>query len=310
MTPTTPREVTLNDWQRECLTTLFEMSKPDGEMCLSFNAIGGEANWKKTRVAVRALARKGLAEYYRGLTNDDGDMCGSGYCITHAGIELAKLLNCNMPTPREEEKCKTCKGSKIVSSMVPHAEQMATSDMVPVINRTCPDCAPVPQKPISLIDAWGLENRQRSSEEIRIINACIDELKENVKEKIAEPSVHVLTVYRDNDIHVKAVPQKPREGESWEKALKIRIGKVANYNDGLPSSFDDAMAEAVDFVIRAIAQARSEERKRCLEAVEKYRNKKQFGAASLSNQTAMDRAAKTREAYSDEIIEVINSLAQ
>ena len=35
---------------------------------------------------VRALARKGFAEYFRGLCREDGDFAGAGYCITRAGV--------------------------------------------------------------------------------------------------------------------------------------------------------------------------------------------------------------------------------
>lgn len=40
---------------------------------------------KAVRRACRSLARKGLAEYGRGLWNDEGP-AGSGYCATKAGV--------------------------------------------------------------------------------------------------------------------------------------------------------------------------------------------------------------------------------
>lgn len=40
------------------------------------------------RRTVRALARKGLAEYRRGLWTDEGTPAGSGYCATDAGRHL------------------------------------------------------------------------------------------------------------------------------------------------------------------------------------------------------------------------------
>ncbi len=46
----------------------------------------------KVRVYVRALARKGLAEYQRGLFDDDGFIAGSGHAITKQGIEFLKAL--------------------------------------------------------------------------------------------------------------------------------------------------------------------------------------------------------------------------
>ena len=45
----------------------------------------------KVRIAVRALARKGLAEYLRGLFDEyDGLLIGSGYTATRAGRDLIK----------------------------------------------------------------------------------------------------------------------------------------------------------------------------------------------------------------------------
>lgn len=40
------------------------------------------------RRACRSLKRKGLSEYGRGLWNDDGEVAGSGYAATKAGVAL------------------------------------------------------------------------------------------------------------------------------------------------------------------------------------------------------------------------------
>ncbi len=40
---------------------------------------------KEVRRIVRHLARRGLTEYAKGLWNEDGEPCGSGYRITDAG---------------------------------------------------------------------------------------------------------------------------------------------------------------------------------------------------------------------------------
>ena len=77
--------------QREIpvLFMLNEYTRPGGEMCVPFYVISGEpkdhARTGEVRRIVRQLARKGLAEFYRGLFNDDGMLCGSGYCITNIG---------------------------------------------------------------------------------------------------------------------------------------------------------------------------------------------------------------------------------
>lgn len=46
-------------------------------------------NRARVRRACRSLSRKGLAEYGRGLWNEDGEPGGSGYAATSAGVERA-----------------------------------------------------------------------------------------------------------------------------------------------------------------------------------------------------------------------------
>ncbi len=43
--------------------------------------------WEYCRVALRSLTNQGLAQYSRGLFNEDGEVWGSGYSITRLGIE-------------------------------------------------------------------------------------------------------------------------------------------------------------------------------------------------------------------------------
>lgn len=83
-----PNELT-ND-QRKCLEALAAESKPDGEMCAWFSTIMVPTGLDRRKVKdnVRALAREGLAEYRKGLQNDEGGVAGAGYCITTAGLEL------------------------------------------------------------------------------------------------------------------------------------------------------------------------------------------------------------------------------
>jgi hypothetical protein len=77
--------------QREhpVLTALEEYTRPNGEFCVPFYTLSGEPKdapaTREVRRIVRQLARKGLAEFYRGLFDDEGRLCGSGYCITDAG---------------------------------------------------------------------------------------------------------------------------------------------------------------------------------------------------------------------------------
>lgn len=46
----------------------------------------------RVRRAVRGLARKGLAQYARGLCTEDGDFAGSGYCCTELGWRVYEAL--------------------------------------------------------------------------------------------------------------------------------------------------------------------------------------------------------------------------
>lgn len=50
---------------------------------------------KIVRRCCRALARKGFAEYGKGLWNKDGEVAGAGYCCTNAGYEASKQDNNN-----------------------------------------------------------------------------------------------------------------------------------------------------------------------------------------------------------------------
>lgn len=73
------------------LIALNDCSAPYGEFCANFKHIAKAANMDdipEVRRIVRVLARKGLAEFWRGLITDDGSFAGAGYCITHAGRQL------------------------------------------------------------------------------------------------------------------------------------------------------------------------------------------------------------------------------
>lgn len=69
------------------LWALYEHTAPRGEFCAHFATLSKAANMdvRETRRITRHLARKGLAEYHRALTTEDGEFAGAGYCITSAG---------------------------------------------------------------------------------------------------------------------------------------------------------------------------------------------------------------------------------
>lgn len=67
---------------------------------LTFSAVSERSGLdpKHVRRSVRALARKGLAKYGKGLWTEDGEPAGSGYRCTAAGRTAAS-------DPIEEEYC-------------------------------------------------------------------------------------------------------------------------------------------------------------------------------------------------------------
>lgn len=77
---------------KKCLSALYELTAKNGEMCMPFRPLMDrtELDRKTVRRNVRALARKGLAEYFRGLWTEDGEPAGAGYCITAAGVVEAE----------------------------------------------------------------------------------------------------------------------------------------------------------------------------------------------------------------------------
>jgi hypothetical protein len=88
MAGSTVTQVRLNPAQRACLSHLADRTLPNGEMCVPFAPISRDTGLPRDEVrrSVRALARKGLAEFHSGLSTEDGNLAGSGYCITPAGI--------------------------------------------------------------------------------------------------------------------------------------------------------------------------------------------------------------------------------
>lgn len=81
----------INDNERKVLSVLANIARWD-ENYMSFDGIKNNdvgLDRKQIRRACRSLARKGLAEYGRGLWSDEGNVAGSGYCATRAGVEAA-----------------------------------------------------------------------------------------------------------------------------------------------------------------------------------------------------------------------------
>jgi hypothetical protein len=78
----------LSERERVVLDVLVGAGGPDDFGYLSFANIAkrGKLDPSIIRRTVRALARKGMAQYEKGLCRDDGEFAGSGYCATQAAI--------------------------------------------------------------------------------------------------------------------------------------------------------------------------------------------------------------------------------
>lgn len=81
-------KVNLNPNELKILESLNEIrSESEEGTCCGFDWIrqGTGLDRAAARRACRSLARKGFAEFHRGLMDDEGKVAGSGYCISVAG---------------------------------------------------------------------------------------------------------------------------------------------------------------------------------------------------------------------------------
>ena len=79
--------------QKAVLIALATYYGIDTDFCvMSFATLASRSGLdrKLIRRTVRALARKGFAQYERGCWTDDGDMAGSGYRCTTEGYAYAE----------------------------------------------------------------------------------------------------------------------------------------------------------------------------------------------------------------------------
>ncbi len=105
------KEITLSEREMACLMALNEILDDSGEgQCTYFRFIAKHSKLTEaqTRKSVRALARKGLAEYHRGLFDEDGIVAGSGYCLSIAGKKMAD---------REIEKKEIAQSQQVIPSL-------------------------------------------------------------------------------------------------------------------------------------------------------------------------------------------------
>lgn len=104
---TTPAKI--NENERKVLEVLAEEWD---EMAYYFRAIVKHTglDLKQVRRACRSLAKKGYAEYRRGLFNEDGMAAGSGYSATREGALLVRgCIGCKIRiATMENGQCQTC----------------------------------------------------------------------------------------------------------------------------------------------------------------------------------------------------------
>lgn len=80
-------KIEVSENELKVLEVLNELTRTHGETCIAFDYILGETKLplKEIRNACRSLTKKGLAEFYRGLMTEEGEVAGSGYCISYEG---------------------------------------------------------------------------------------------------------------------------------------------------------------------------------------------------------------------------------
>lgn len=80
----------LSDRERRCLIDMAEQLAPDFYWPFSLIQERCAVEPGDARRVVRALARKGMTQFRRGLFTEDGEVAGSGYGVTDAGYAFAE----------------------------------------------------------------------------------------------------------------------------------------------------------------------------------------------------------------------------
>lgn len=77
-----------------CLKVLMKTDWQIGFGYLGFSRLVRDTTIPKevVRAIVRGLTDKGLAQYGRGLSSDEGEFAGAGYAITEAGASLLHVI--------------------------------------------------------------------------------------------------------------------------------------------------------------------------------------------------------------------------
>ncbi len=83
----------MGDHEEKTLSVLASHYHEDGRyLYFRYIATLTDLEIKQVRRAVRSLARRGFAEYMRGLFDEDGKVAGSGYACTTEGLRAHEAL--------------------------------------------------------------------------------------------------------------------------------------------------------------------------------------------------------------------------
>lgn len=110
--------VQISERESKVLKELVEVYIAEEEgTCRYMKYIAAEVglDYSQTRRAVRSLARKGLAEFHRGLFNDEGMVAGSGYCATKKGaLVFRACVDCKKEVAEmDDQRCWLCWDNRI-----------------------------------------------------------------------------------------------------------------------------------------------------------------------------------------------------
>ena len=79
--------IQLTDNEKKVLTVLADETDTWGERCIGFDWIIGDTNLtrKEVQKACKKLREYKFVHFYRGLMTEDGEVAGSGYCVSSEG---------------------------------------------------------------------------------------------------------------------------------------------------------------------------------------------------------------------------------
>lgn len=133
--------VKINEKERKVLELLVESyhgTDDWGALYMRAIVAGTDFELHQVRRSVRSLARKGYAQYERGLVDEDGMMAGAGYRATEEGAALinpcdicGKRIMYDYQVDEKGEMVMGTKGRRVRECQV-HYKQSADRDLQPL----------------------------------------------------------------------------------------------------------------------------------------------------------------------------------